>query len=98
MTERAADEILDRLIERGLVVPLTGPGRGQLFTHNLYQPAEMERLKSDAAMTTASGPPSRRPSGVSPDHKEELDTLRQEMAELRLLVEALSDRVHRLET
>ena len=49
--------ILESLIERGLVVPLTPSGRGQLITHNLYLPEELSRLKQltgSAAATSAS--------------------------------------------
>lgn len=37
--------LLDGLIQRGLVVPLTPAGRGQLITHNLYLPEELSRLR-----------------------------------------------------
>ncbi len=37
--------LLDGLIQRGLVVPLTAAGRGQLITHNLYLPEELSRLR-----------------------------------------------------
>lgn len=37
--------LLDGLMQRGLVVPLTPAGRGQLITHNLYLPEELTRLR-----------------------------------------------------
>ena len=37
--------ILDALRARGLVIELTPPGRGQIISHNLYEPEELERLK-----------------------------------------------------
>ncbi|MCA9012126.1 MAG: DUF480 domain-containing protein [Planctomycetaceae bacterium] len=43
--------LLDSLMARGLVVALTPPGRGQLFTHNLYLPEELERLPQQARQT-----------------------------------------------
>lgn len=117
--------ILDSLIERGLVVPLTPSGRGQLITHNLYLPEELSRLKqltgSTAAATasaTAQAQPSQDDSSQShlpsspPSSTaaaqttaplapaawaEELEFLREEVSDLRQLVEKLSDRLDRLE-
>jgi len=37
--------ILQRLIERKLVVSLTPPGRGQMVTHGLYSDTELEQVK-----------------------------------------------------
>jgi uncharacterized protein YceH (UPF0502 family) len=34
------------LIEKELIVELTPPGRGQMVTHGLYQPDELERLRA----------------------------------------------------
>ncbi|MEO8272359.1 MAG: DUF480 domain-containing protein [Aureliella sp.] len=122
----ALQGILDSLIERGLVVPLTPAGRGQLITHNLYLPEELSRLKQLAgnavAATTESTPahprseqnysiptqlPSPQPiltaaaeSSSSPSPTlwaEELEFLREEVSDLRQLVEKLSDRLDRLE-
>ncbi len=112
--------ILDSLIERGLVVPLTPSGRGQLITHNLYLPEELSRLKQlagNAAATTASsaaslaqiggGPPSYvgQPTATtqtttplaSAAWAEELEFLREEVSDLRQLVEKIGDRLDRLE-
>ena len=36
----------DGLMSRGLAIALTPAGRGQLITHNLYQPAELAALKA----------------------------------------------------
>jgi uncharacterized protein YceH (UPF0502 family) len=38
--------IVASLIEKGLIIELTPPGRGQIVTHNLYQVDEVERLKA----------------------------------------------------
>lgn len=38
---------LDDLQRKGLVVPLTPPGRGQVFAHALYQPDELRRLQQE---------------------------------------------------
>ena len=117
--------ILDSLIERGLVVPLTPSGRGQLITHNLYLPEELSRLKQltgNAAATSASPTTQPRPSqhdstqsplpSLQPSPTaagrtteplapapwaEELEFLREEVSDLRQLVEKISDRLDRLE-
>jgi uncharacterized protein YceH (UPF0502 family) len=52
--------ILQSLIERKLVIALTPPGRGQIFTHNLYLPEELESLRNkvsagESADTEADG-------------------------------------------
>ncbi len=95
---KTLQEILDRLIERQLVVALTGPGRGQLFTHNLYEASELERIKSDVAQAVAPGALPRRAASSASEHFAELESLKEEMSELRLLLEALSDRVQKLES
>ncbi len=41
--------ILESLIQKGLLVELTPPGRGQIVTHNLYEPDELQRLQADYA-------------------------------------------------
>lgn len=55
-------QVVDGLIEKGLVEALSPPGRGQNFTHTLYQPQERQylnaKLEKEAAasssVTTAS--------------------------------------------
>ncbi len=89
-------EILRSLIDRGLVVELTPPGRGQLVTHNLYQDYELEELKKEAASgRPAPAAPRARQSAAN---SQELADLKEEVATLRQLVEQLSDRVSRLES
>lgn len=43
---KAAQAVVDGLIERGLVEALTPPGRGQTFAHTLYQPQERQYLEA----------------------------------------------------
>ncbi len=42
----ALNEILKSLIGKGLVIALTPGGRGQVFSHNLYQPEELTKLRN----------------------------------------------------
>ncbi len=39
--------IVDSLRQKGLLIYLTPPGRGGIVTHNLYQPQELAKLKSE---------------------------------------------------
>lgn len=96
------NQILDTLQQRGLVIALTPPGRGQLFSHNLYEPHELESLRSSlsgysgedipvSGSSTASA--SRSPSIAT----QELEQLKSEVRELRSIVEQLQQRVSNLE-
>jgi len=91
--------VLDSLVEKRLLVYLTPPGRGAVVTHTLYLPQELEKVRakygasesaqprqrsedpppSPTAVATSSG--SQQPSDVA--------ALREELAELRDLVEQL---------
>jgi uncharacterized protein YceH (UPF0502 family) len=91
-------EILENLGGRGLVVPLTGPGRGQLFTHSLYSADELERLKAD--VESAGGSAASKHSGRSTTTSATsaaIESLRQEVADLRLQMEEFTDRLRKLE-
>jgi hypothetical protein len=52
--------VMEDLIAKGLVEPLTPPGRGQVFAHKLYPPDERQHLEAkvekQAAPTAASKP------------------------------------------
>ena len=39
--------VIASLVEKNLVVELTPAGRGQMVTHNLYKPEELERVRSE---------------------------------------------------
>lgn len=57
--QAALKDIVDGLVERGLVVALTPPGRGQVVTHNLYLGPEMDVLRARFASVSAGGPADR---------------------------------------
>lgn len=59
----AMNQILDSLMQRELVVALTPAGRGQLFSHNLYEPYELESLK--ASLTGYTGEEATASAGAS---------------------------------
>ncbi|MEE8450638.1 MAG: DUF480 domain-containing protein [Thermoguttaceae bacterium] len=48
--------ILASLIAKGLAVSLTAEGRGQVVTHALYKPREMEKLQAQYAQGAGAGP------------------------------------------
>jgi uncharacterized protein len=45
----ALKPVVDRLVERGLMVELTSPGRGQIVSHHLYKDRELTELKTQFA-------------------------------------------------
>lgn len=42
----ALKPVVDALLERGLMVEITPPGRGQVVSHNLYLPEELAEVKA----------------------------------------------------
>jgi hypothetical protein len=48
--------VLQELINKGLVIELTPPGRGQVVTHALYEPHELAQLKSRYVAGRIAGP------------------------------------------
>ena len=49
--------IVDRLRQKNLLIYLSPPGRGAVVTHNLYQPQELAKLKSEQGAATDSPAP-----------------------------------------
>jgi len=91
--------VLDSLMRKKLVVALSPAGRGQIVTHNLYEPHELQRLRDHVASggyvaegieTTTSRPAS---PGESPASggasRAQLDELRSEVEQLRADVDRL---------
>ncbi|MBX3423315.1 MAG: DUF480 domain-containing protein [Pirellulaceae bacterium] len=95
----ALQQILGGLIQRGLVVELTPPGRGQLVTHNLYQPQEMQWLlesvsRQQHTTSGADGGAIGRSRSVGLESSSQLAS---QVAELRALVSQLQQRIEALE-
>lgn len=100
----ALNEILRSLMGKGLVIALTPPGRGQVFSHNLYQPEELTKLKNKFIGATGdseedtdqneSAPSASRSASRGSD----VAALQAEVEELRGLLTALEERVTRLES
>jgi uncharacterized protein YceH (UPF0502 family) len=94
-------ELLRSLSAKGLVVSLTPEGRGHVVTHALYEPRELEKLRSehaDRAASEAEPPPSAsvrssnplsEPPAAMAQLRAELEEVRDEVARLRKDVDAL---------
>ncbi|MFN7874078.1 MAG: YceH family protein [Pirellula sp.] len=93
-------EIFDGLKQRGLVVALTPPGRGQVVSHNLYPEWEIEKLKSakweSPSESSAAGVVNSGATASKVDSSE-LYALQTEVKELKATVLSLSERLARLE-
>jgi uncharacterized protein YceH (UPF0502 family) len=104
----ALKPIVDSLVARGLMIEVTGPGRGQIVSHNLYLEGERAELRGrhpghrppeDAPQgSPARGPAESRslaaPPGVTAAQAADLVA---EVAALREAVAGLRDRVRELE-
>ncbi len=93
--------IVNGLMEKHMIIALTPEGRGQIVTHNLYQPEELAKLEREmssldhAHQRTDGGPPARQESHTSdnPDLRE----LSDQVAELQAEMAQLKDRLDLLE-
>jgi uncharacterized protein YceH (UPF0502 family) len=87
--------VVDGLVERGLMLELTPPGRGQLVTHGLYSAQELGELRAGEGRHGRPERPEPAPSPAEPaapsrpDLAAELRDLRSQLAELRERVERL---------
>ena len=93
----ALKPIVQGLLDRGLMIELTAPGRGQIVSHNLYLPSEREALRSSGAAaaipeTVRSYEPEG-PTGVRrPDWESQIEELRAEVTRLGERVRELENR------
>jgi uncharacterized protein YceH (UPF0502 family) len=100
----ALKPIVDGLVQRGLMIELTPPGRGQLVSHNLYLAPELAQLKSGQAglprpaASHEPGPPAAATGGGAPGGGGAPASLQQELAALREEVARLRERVAALES
>jgi len=94
--------IVNALVERRLMIELTTHGRGQVVSHNLYLPSELQELKSGGGMapreTTHEAADAAAPvSAARPSSVPELAAMAAELGELRAEVTRLGERVRELE-
>jgi uncharacterized protein len=99
--------VLQALIDKQLVIPLSPPGRGQVVTHALYPPRELEQVRARVLAAGAAEPPASgggeggpaepaRPVAASVS-EEELHEVRAALAALRDEVAQLRLRLEQLE-
>ena len=102
----ALKPVVDALVQRGLMIELTAPGRGQIVSHNLYREPELAALRSRAAGGGFAGavetPSAREPiAAAGTSARAEPDAvaaLKDVIAELRGEIERLDARVTALES
>ena len=94
--------VLDSLLAKNLIVSLSPPGRGQVVTHNLYSPQELERVKKDYAAGAFGRADATDDAGETKvavqqaarailPTQADLDSLRRDVALLREEIEALKE-------
>ena len=101
----ALKPIVDQLVQRGLMIELTSPGRGQVVSHNLYREPELEALRAKYAggapthrgTERGASPRSYAETPVESADGEAIERLTAEVAELRAEVARLSERIAELE-
>ena len=100
--ERIADlaelkPIVDALVQRGLMIELTPPGRGQIVSHNLYPREELHEVRERVTGAVSSGAASERIAGVPSGGPDAANTaiaeLRAEIADLRRRVQELEEKL-----
>ena len=84
--------IVRSLVDKGLIIELTPPGRGQLVTHSLYMPEELAKIERELNSGGPSAPsPSPVQSSPSPssDMENRLDELTRQIEDLKQQVEEI---------
>ena len=66
--QAALRSVIDELLEKRLMIELTPRGRGQIVTHNLYLPEQLEKLRRQVAGSAGgTGPGDSQPAADSLD-------------------------------
>ena len=90
--------MVQALIDRKLMLPLTPEGRGQIVTHNLYLPEELAKLEQRVESGASESPVAATAApAVSVAPSPESDSLMQELAQMRDEIKSLTKRVADLE-
>jgi uncharacterized protein YceH (UPF0502 family) len=85
----ALKPVVDGLVQRGLMIELTPPGRGQIVSHNLYPREELQEVREQVK---GSGSASRTPERPVVANAE-IAELRAEIADLRRRVQDLEKKL-----
>ncbi|QDV61356.1 MULTISPECIES: YceH family protein [Crateriforma] len=93
----AAQTAVDLLIAKGLVEPLTPPGRGQTFAHKLYPPQERQYLeaKMEKRANASATPADTKPA--APDQSV-VEKILSRLDNLEAKLDAIEDRLGKLES
>lgn len=89
----ATKSVIEALVEKNLVEPLTPPGRGQVFTHSLYPPQEKQYLLEKINRDVPAASPSPSPS----EAKSVVDQLLTRLDAVSQKIESLEKRIATLE-
>ena len=87
----AIQTVIDALIEKGLVEPLSPPGRGQTFAHKLYPPDERQYLDAKVAKQAVS-------TAAKPETKNLVDQLLSRLDAVTERIDNLEERLKELES
>jgi uncharacterized protein YceH (UPF0502 family) len=87
---------VDSLIEKGLVLAVTPPGRGQTFAHTLYTPTERQHLaakiEKQASIASESGPvASEKPGSLANESR--IDRIQERLEEVSARLEMLEQKL-----
>lgn len=88
--------IVDCLLQKGLLVLLTPPGRGCMVTHALYQEQELAKLRAECAGLSSAPRAEERTPASTPQRSAgggELDDLRRAVSDLQRRLTALEEQV-----
>ena len=87
----AVQSVLDALIAKELVEPLSPPGRGQTFAHKLYPPDERQYLDAKVAKQSVS-------TAANPESKNLVDQLLNRLDAVTQRIDNLEQRLKELES
>jgi len=90
----ATSQVIEQLVEKGLVEAMTPPGRGQLFAHTLYTPHEKQHLyaRIDKQIEVPS------PGPTPAESKDVVDQLLGRLDEVNQRIDSLEKRIAELES
>lgn len=95
---KAAQAVVDELIQKGLVEAVTPPGRGQTFAHTLYPPEERQYLEARIAkQSAATAPPATAAATTSPAERSAVDKLLERLDVVNERIDTLEKRIAELE-
>ena len=97
---QAASAVIDSLIEKGLVEPLSPPGRGQTFAHTLYPPEERQYLEAKVEKRAATAAPNAAaaPQAASAPSDQAVEQIIARLDEMNEKLQALEQRIDALES